>query len=157
MTKFALLLVAFACLTLSNAYGQIQISDSVRKSKELADVRLCIRTMLENAKKQNLATDRDNTITVVEHPTREPLIPHATEVFECLAKALPKKTTYTQKNSKLLHDVWYAEVDGFVIFCGTLASPHSKDYVTTVGGQGPRRAWYSIYIPCRIGKEISLN
>lgn len=72
-------------------------------------------------------------------------------------RGAPEEDTYTQKNSKLLHDVWYEEIDGVVLFCGALAPPHSKDHVTTVGGQSQKRNWHSIYIACRIGKEISLN
>lgn len=157
MRKIIYSILALGCFWGADASAQIKIPDSVRTSRPLTELRKCINTLLENAKKENLETDRDHTITVVMHPTREPLIPHAKDVFLCLFFALPRSTEYVQKNSKLPHHVWYAEVDGFVIFCATLAPPHSRDYVTQVGGNGPKRAWYSIYIPCRIGKEISLN
>jgi hypothetical protein len=150
-------MVALSCTWTLSASAQIQIPDSVRKSKPLADLRTCNNALLENGKKANFEASRDGAMTLVLHPTPEPLLPLAAEVVKCLDEALPKKQTLVQKGSNLPHHVWSAEVDGFAIFCATPVGPNTKDYVSPLGGAGPKRAWYGISFTCRIGKEISVN
>jgi hypothetical protein len=154
--KISCLIAAFGCLWTVGAAAQIQIPDSVRKSKPLADLRVCMNTMLENAKKANLEAERAGSETFVLHPTREPLVPLAAEATKCLSEAFPKIETRNQKGSNLPHRVWSAEVDGFVIFCAMPAGPNTKDNISPLGGNGPKRAWQGIYFNCKIGKEISI-
>ncbi len=157
MRKLIYLMFGLVCLSSVDAVAQNRIPDSVFKSKTLADLRVCNNALLENGKKANFESSRDGAMTLVLHPTREPLVPLATEVVKCLDEALPKRETRVQRGGNLPHHVWSAEVDGFMIFCATPVGPNTKDYVSPLGGGGPKRAWYGISFTCRIGKEISVN
>lgn len=157
MKWMCLVFAAFAFLSAGEASAQIQIPDSVRRSKPLADVRACMNTLIEKAKKANFETEMAGAETFVLHSTRAPLVPLAAEATRCLSAALPRMETRVQRNSNLPHQVWSTEVDGYVIFCALPMGPDAKDYISPLGGSGPKRAWVGLYFNCRIGKEISLN
>jgi hypothetical protein len=154
--KLGLFAVAFLLLGGDIASGQIVIPESVRKSKPLADLRACINTLIENGKKAGFEAERTGSETFVLHPTREPLVPLASEARKCIAAALPNVEVRKQPRTNLPHRVWSANVEGFHIFCATPEGDNTKDGVSPLGGNGPKRAWQGIYFSCKIGKEISL-
>jgi hypothetical protein len=133
-----------------------QVPDAVLKSKELADARSCMKNLLENGKKANLEADGKLSETFVLNPTREPLVPIAAELAKCMSSAFPKSDIRKQRATNLPHRVWWVNIEGIYIYCATPEGPNTKDGVSPLGGNGPKRAWMGIYARCQLGKEIAI-
>ncbi len=155
MKKLLLFVAAFSLFG-GGASGQLAVPESVRKSKPLADLRVCINALVENGKKAGFEAERVGSETFVLHPKREPLVPLAAEARKCLAAALPNVEVRKQSRTNLPHRVWSENVEGFYIFCASPEGDNTKDGVSPLGGNGPKRAWQGIYFSCKIGKEIAL-
>jgi hypothetical protein len=132
-----------------------QVPDAVLKSKELSAARQCMKEFLENGKKANLDADGKLSETFVLNPTREPLVPIAAEVSKCMSAAFPNSEIRKQRATNLPHRVWWVQIEGIYIFCATPAGANTKDGISPLGGNGPKRAWLGVYFRCNLGKEIA--
>ena len=132
------------------------VSEPISKSKALSELLSCVNTLVQNGKKANLEAERTGAEVFVVHPTREPLVPLAAEATSCIARVLTKTDIRKHKTTGLPHRVWWLEAEGDIISCVTPAGENSRDNVSPLGGNGPKRAWQGIYIRCVVGKEVQL-
>lgn len=132
-----------------------QVSDSVLKSKEMAEARICMQKLLENGKTAKLEADGKLSETFVLSPTRDPLLPIAAELSRCMKGAFPNSDIRNQKGTNLPHRVWWVQIDEIFIYCATPEGPNTKDGVSPLGGNGPKRSWAGIYARCQVGKVLS--
>ena len=157
MTKsFLTLVVVIIGLTSTKANA---LSRDILNSPFVAKARACVDVLAEAGRTAGFQTDRQGGLVLILNETQRPLHPLMVDMANCLDAALPKHEVVDRTpaaptlGSK--SRIWYSVVGGDgIVWCASNSLNNDLINVNTLGGSGPKRAWYAITFKCDIGDDV---